>query len=74
MTDADTDAFWDAGEMGCGELLIQLRFKMADLKKGQSIKLIARDPGAPEDMPAWCKMTGHQLLKQEHPEYWIEKS
>ena len=70
----EPDAYWDAGEMGCGELLIELRFKMAELKKGQVFKLIARDPGAPEDMPSWCRMTGHKLLKAEHPQYFLEKS
>ncbi len=67
------DVFWDAGEMGCGELVLELRFKMANLKTGQIIRLIARDPGAPEDMPAWCNLTGNKLLKNEHPEYLIEK-
>ena len=64
---------WDAGYMGCGELVLELKFKMADLQPGALIKLIARDPGAPEDLPAWCGLTGHRLVKNEHPEYWIEK-
>lgn len=60
--------------MGCGELVLELRFKMKELKTGQAIRLVARDPGAPADLPAWCKMTGHLLIKSEHPEYWIEKA
>ena len=67
------DAEWDAGEMGCGEVLIQLRFKMAELESGQVFKLTTRDSGAPEEMPAWCRMTGHHLQRQNHPVYWIEK-
>lgn len=72
MTEAD--AYWDAGNMGCGELLIELKFKMAELKSGQVFRLVARDPGALEDMPSWCQMTGHRLLKAEHPEYWLKKN
>lgn len=67
------DVYWDAGDMGCGELLIELRFKMAELRKGQMMRLVARDPGASEDLPAWCRMTGHKLVKAEHPEYFLEK-
>jgi tRNA 2-thiouridine synthesizing protein A len=69
----EPETYWDAGQMGCGELLIELRFKMANLKAGQQIKVIAEDPGAREDMPAWCKLTGHKLLSFEHPQYVIEK-
>lgn len=69
----ECELVWDAGNMGCGELVLELRFKMAELKPGAVIKLTARDPGAPEDLPAWCGLTGHRLVKCEHPEYWIEK-
>ena len=26
---------------------------------------------APEDIPAYCRMTRHELLQAEHPVYWI---
>jgi tRNA 2-thiouridine synthesizing protein A len=67
------DAEWNAGDMGCGELVLELRFRMLDLPHGGVLRLIARDPGAPEDLPAWCRMTGHTLKRAEHPEYWIER-
>lgn len=70
----EPDAFWDAGDMGCGELLLELRFRMAELSRGQVMKLIASDSGAPEDIPAWCKLTGQRLLANEHRQYWIEKT
>ena len=31
------------------------------------LKLTVRDPGAPEDMPAWCRMTERRLLRADHP-------
>lgn len=64
---------FDGGTMGCGELVLELRFKMADLNAGDLLKVVALDPGAPEDLPAWCKMTGHLMVYQNHPEYWIAK-
>jgi tRNA 2-thiouridine synthesizing protein A len=66
-------ATWDAGAMGCGELVLELRFRLADLPAGARFHLIATDPGAPEDLPAWCRMTGHRLLTSEPPHYWIER-
>jgi len=67
------DAEWNAGDMGCGDLVLELRLRLQKLGAGSVFKLTARDPGAPADMPAWCGLTGHTLLRAQHPEYWIER-
>lgn len=67
------DAEWDAGDMGCGELVLELRGRVLALPARGVLRLVARDPGAPEDLPAWCRMTGHTLVRAEHPEYWIRR-
>jgi tRNA 2-thiouridine synthesizing protein A len=64
-------AEWDAGDMGCGELVLELRQRLRPMRPGQILKLTARDPGAPEDLPAWCRLTGHRLVVAAHPVYWI---
>ena len=64
---------WDAGDLGCGELVLELRMRMEALGRGQMLKLVALDPGAPADIPAWCRMTGHILLSQQHPVYLIQR-
>ncbi|MFM8932877.1 MAG: sulfurtransferase TusA family protein [Gemmataceae bacterium] len=66
-------ADWDAGDLGCGDLLLPLRGRMRALQSGQVLRLIARDPSAPEDLPAWCGVTGHRLLQARHPTYWIQR-
>lgn len=66
-------AEWDAGEMACGDLILMLRRRMNDLSPGTILKLTAQDSGATEDIPAWCRMTGHTLLTQQHPHYWIQR-
>ena len=48
---------WDAGAMGCGELIVLLRERILALEPGQVLRVIARDPGAPEDLPAWSDLT-----------------
>ena len=67
------DDEWDAGHMGCGEVIILLRKRMQKLNPGEIFKLTSQDLGAPEDLPAWCRMTGRRLLCAEHPHYWIEQ-
>jgi tRNA 2-thiouridine synthesizing protein A len=64
---------WDAGEMACGDLVLALRQRMNALPAGTRLKLTAQDAGATEDIPAWCRMTGHVLLAQHHPHYWIQR-
>ncbi len=63
---------WDAGYMGCGEVIILLRLRMRKLNPGDVLKLTSQDLGAPEDLPAWCRMTRRRLLRADHPHYWIE--
>ena len=56
------DSDWDAGDLACGELVLELRLRMRKLNTGQVLRLTALDPGAPADIPAWCRMTRHHLL------------
>ena len=70
--DETADA-WDAGDMGCGELIVLLRGRVNALRPGGVLRLVARDPGAVEDLPAWCRLTGHALVSAEHPSYVIER-
>ena len=53
---------WDAGDLACGELVLELRLRMRKLASGAVLRLTALDPGAPADIPAWCRMTSHHLL------------
>ena len=66
------DREWDAGDMGCGDLLVELRSQLAALGPGRTLKVIARDPGAVEDLPAWCRLTGHFLVLASPPTYVIK--
>lgn len=67
------DIEWDAGGIGCGDLVLALRLRMQGMSRGQVLLLTATDPGAPTDLPAWCRLTGNRLAGHAHPRYWIEK-
>jgi len=71
MTEGDVE--WDAGDLGCGELVLELRTRLGAMRPGEVLRLTARDPGAPADLPAWCRMTGHTLIAQDHPVYLIRR-
>ena len=66
-------AAWDAADLGCGDLVLELRQRLRALPAGAVLWLRARDPGAPEDIPAWCGLTGHTLVASAHPDYWIRR-
>ncbi len=56
-------------------LLIELRRLIATLPPGAVVHLIATDPAAPLDLPAWCHLTGHTYLGPvpgERPTYAVE--
>lgn len=67
------DAEWNAGDLACGELVLELRGRLRAMSPGDTIKVTARDPAAPEDMPAWCRLTGHALVHARHPYYFIRR-
>jgi tRNA 2-thiouridine synthesizing protein A len=71
--DDQSNSQWDAGMMGCGELVLELRQRLGRLPPGALFTLIANDPGVPEDLPAWCRMTGHQLREAAPPRYVIQR-
>ncbi|OLT30553.1 sulfurtransferase tusA [Actinomadura sp. CNU-125] len=52
----------DGGDRSCVRLLLELRGRLADLPPGTIVHLIASDPAAPIDLPAWCHLTGHAYL------------
>jgi len=64
---------WDAGSLGCGELVLALRVRLNALPSRAVLKVTATDPAAPEDLPAWCRLTGHTLVRMEHPDYYIRR-
>lgn len=67
------DYEFDGGSKECGELLLDLRLYFDDLPAGARVRVIARDPGAYIDLPAWCRVVGHRLIERDHPDYLIAK-
>jgi tRNA 2-thiouridine synthesizing protein A len=70
----DADAFYDAGNKGCGEgPLDKIAALMRKLEPGQTLEIRATDPSVTVDLPAWCRMTGHTLLDQQGDRYLVRR-
>jgi tRNA 2-thiouridine synthesizing protein A len=52
----------DGGDRACGELLMHLLQPLRALSVSTVVRLVATDPAAPLDIPAWCHLTGHRYL------------
>ncbi len=63
---------WEAGDIGCGRLMIELHRHMSRLEPGEQLEVVAESPGAPTDLPAWSRMTGHRMVSANPPVYVIE--
>jgi tRNA 2-thiouridine synthesizing protein A len=53
---------FDGGDRSCVRLLLELRAFISGLAGGTLVHVIAADPAAPVDLPAWCHLTGHSYL------------
>jgi len=62
LSDITSDAVFDLGDRGCGDLIVALMKSMRMLEPGQIARIRAVDPGAPVDIAAWCNMKGNELL------------
>ena len=73
------NAVCDGGDQGCGGgLLLLILQAMKRLTSGDILEIRSTDPGVREDLPAWCRMTGHVLLAQQEGDlrnrYFVRKA
>lgn len=59
------------GELGCGDLIYELREQFSRVQPGAVVRIVSNDAGGPREIPAWCSMTGRQLLEMDPPHYTI---
>ena len=67
------DERFDAGDMSCGDLVLALRTRLVGMRPGQVLEVVASDPSASADLPAWCGLTRHELLQAAAPRFWIRR-
>ncbi len=55
----------DARNLLCPMPVIRLQNTAKTLADGDIIKVICTDPGALNDIPAWCRINGHSVLETQ---------
>lgn len=59
----EPDAVYDAGSLGCGDgPLPAIAAALGDMQPGAVLEILSTDPGVAADLPAWCRMVGHEFL------------
>jgi TusA-related sulfurtransferase len=59
----------DARRLLCPMPVIRLQDAAENLQPGDRIHLIATDPGVKNDIPAWCRINGHEVESIEDLEH-----
>jgi tRNA 2-thiouridine synthesizing protein A len=59
---SDFDAELDATGLNCPLPILRAKKAITGLENGQTLKIIATDPGSVKDFEAFCKQTGNTLL------------
>jgi 5-methyltetrahydropteroyltriglutamate--homocysteine methyltransferase len=62
-----TRASFDGGDLDCGNgLLLLIRQHIDPLRPGELLEIRSREASVREDLPAWCRLTGNQLVSESH--------
>ena len=68
------DASFDGGDLDCGNgLLLLLRQHLDPLARGQVLEVRSTESSVEQDLPAWCRMTGHELVDARPPRFLLRR-
>lgn len=64
--------YLDVRRLLCPMPILKAEAALRDMVTGEILEMRATDPGLTRDLPAWCRMQGHQLLAlHQHGREWI---
>ncbi len=64
MADIQADMVLDCKGLLCPMPVVKTSAAIRKIEVGQVLEMVATDPGAPPDMEAWARQTGHELIDQ----------
>ena len=68
------DTFYDAGDRGCAAgPLDDIADLMRRLPSGQTVEIRTTEPSVAVDLAAWCRLTGHTLVKEQGDRYLLRR-
>ncbi|MBU8908702.1 sulfurtransferase TusA family protein [Desertibacillus haloalkaliphilus] len=67
----------DAKGLACPMPIVRTKKAMEELESGQVLEVHATDKGAKNDLTAWAKSGGHELIEDREEDgvlmFWIKK-
>jgi TusA-related sulfurtransferase len=61
----------DARNLLCPLPVIRTQDSIGKLRPGDAVQVLCTDPGVVHDIPAWCRVHGHEVRAIEEQEYEI---
>jgi len=58
----------DAKRLLCPMPVIRTQDKIKELSVGDQLTVVCTDPGALNDIPAWCRINGHKVIESQQNE------
>jgi len=58
----------DARRLLCPMPVIRVQNRVAELSAGTLVEVVCSDPGALNDIPSWCRINGHRVVKTSRSE------
>lgn len=65
MIPMQTDKEVDTRGLNCPLPILKAKKALADMLTGQTLKVVATDPGSVRDFQAFAKQTGNELIDQQ---------
>ncbi len=62
------DQTLDARMLNCPEPIIRTRKALAQMRTGQTLRVLATDPGSVLDFQAYCRISGNELIEMQDKE------
>ncbi len=53
----------NARNLLCPLPVIRAQQKVSELEPGDELEIFCTDPGALSDVPAWCRLEGHEVIQ-----------
>lgn len=73
----NADKVLDAKGLACPMPIVKTKKAMNELESGQVLEILTTDKGAKNDLTAWAKAGGHELLNHDENgdvyTFWIKK-
>ncbi|MDT8862180.1 sulfurtransferase TusA family protein [Alkalihalobacillus sp. MEB130] len=73
----NSDKVLDAKGLACPMPIVRTKKAMMELESGQVLEIHATDKGAKNDLAAWAKSSGHELVSDIEADgvftFWIKK-